>query len=94
MKAFNFRSAFKQANPWTCRKCLRQSQRATRTLHQYSTRSNRVPVPKKKGRILLAATTGTLGVTALAFSDDVKHSYKAVERTGRVVGTLFVCINE
>jgi len=51
-------------------------------------------VLKKRGRIVLAAATGTLGVTALVFTDDVKHSYKAVERTGRVVGTLFVCINE
>ena len=94
MKAFNFGSVFKQTNPWTCRQCLRQSQRTTRPLRQYSTRRDRVPAPKKTGRIILAATTGTLGITALAFSDDVKHSYKAVERTGRVVGTLFVCINE
>jgi aarF domain-containing kinase len=94
MKAFSLGSAFKQANPWICRQCLHQSQRTTRSLREYSTRGNRIPVPKKKGRIFLAATTGALGVTALAFTDDVKHSYRAVERTGRVVGTLFVCINE
>jgi len=94
MKAFSFGSAIKQANPWTCRQCLRQSQRTTRPLRQYSTKSRRVPLPKKKGRIFLATATGTLGVTALAFSEDLKHSYKAVERTGRVVGTLAVCIND
>ena len=94
MKAFSFGSAFKQANPWTCRQCLRQSQKTTRPLRQYSTRSKRIPVPKKKGRIFLATATGTLGVTAVAFSDDIKHSYRGVERTGRVVGTLAVCINE
>lgn len=94
MKAFSLRPAFKQANSWTCGRCLQQSQRAVRPLRQYSTRSNRIPIPKRKGRIVLAATTGALGVTALAFTDDVKHSYRAVERTGRVVGTLFVCINE
>jgi aarF domain-containing kinase len=65
-----------------------------RLLRQYSTRSRSIPIPKKRRRILLAATTGALGFTALAFGDDVKHTYKAIERTGRVVGTLAVCINE
>lgn len=31
---------------------------------------------------------------AIAFTDDIKHGYKAVERAGRVLGTLAVCINE
>ena len=45
--------------------------------------------------MLLAATGGALVTTAaVAFTDDVKHAYEAVERTGRVVGTLAVCINE
>jgi aarF domain-containing kinase len=92
MKAFTIGSAFKQASSWNCRQCLRQSQ--NRTLRQYSSRAGRIPNTKKRGRIVLAATTGTLGLTALTFSDDVKHSYRAMERTGRVVGTLFVCINE
>ena len=94
MRTLGFRSAFKQASPWTCTRCLHQSQLAAKTFRQYSTKSNRIPLPKKKGRILFAAATGALGVTGLAFTDDIKHSYKAVERTGRVVGTLFVCINE
>ncbi len=70
------------------------SQRGTRTSRQYSTRQNRIPTPKKRGRIVLAAATGALGVTGLAFTGDVKHAYEAVERTGRVVSTLAVCINE
>ena len=37
---------------------------------------------------------GAAGVGALTLTDDVKHTYKAIERTGRVVGTLAVCINE
>jgi aarF domain-containing kinase len=73
---------------------MQQAQRTAGPFRQHSTRSDRIPLPKKRGRVLLAATTGTLGFTALAFADDIKHSYKAVERTGRVVGTLFVCINE
>lgn len=94
MKPSSFGSAFKQTNPWTCRRCLQQSRRVAGPLRQYSTKSRSIPIPKKRGRILLAATTGTLGVTALAFGDDVKHTYKAVERTGRVLGTLAVCIND
>jgi aarF domain-containing kinase len=43
---------------------------------------------------VLAAAGGAAGVGALAFTDDVKHAYKAIERTGRVAGTLAVCINE
>ena len=94
MRTISIGSAFKQANLWTCRRCEQQSQRAPRPFHQYSSRYDRLPRPNKPRRVILAATTGTLGVAALAFSDDIKHSYKAVERTGRVVGTLFVCINE
>ncbi|KAL4878591.1 ABC1 family-domain-containing protein [Aspergillus karnatakaensis] len=37
---------------------------------------------------------GIIVVGAVAFSDDVKHYYRAAERTGRVVGTLAVCIND
>lgn len=44
--------------------------------------------------MLLAAGGGTLGAGAFAFSDDVKHGYAAVERTGRVMSTLAVCMNE
>ena len=37
---------------------------------------------------------GGLGVGAVAFSDELKHAYYAACRSGRVVGTLAVCINE
>ncbi|EFE31476.1 uncharacterized protein ARB_01624 [Trichophyton benhamiae CBS 112371] len=43
----------------------------------------------RKG-FLLAAATGTLGGTLLFFYDDVKHAYRAAERTGRVVAALLV----
>ena len=44
--------------------------------------------------LLAAAATGGLGATALAFGDDVRHAYEATERTGRVITTLAICINE
>lgn len=37
---------------------------------------------------------GLLGLGALAFSDKARHAYRAAERSGRVVSTLAVCINE
>lgn len=37
---------------------------------------------------------GVIAVGAVTFSDDARHIYRAAERSGRVVGTLAVCINE
>jgi len=85
------------SSSWTCRRCALQAQRGLRTVGQakgYATRLRRIPRPRRKGRILLAATGGALGVTTLAFTDEIRHSYEAVERTGRVVSTLALCINE
>jgi aarF domain-containing kinase len=94
-------------NTWTCRQCLSQARGtkpwngtgtgirrgfATKNQYNYANagRSRRSP----NRRVLLAAATVALGATAAAFTDDVKHAYNAVERTGRVVSTLAVCINE
>lgn len=44
--------------------------------------------------IKYAVIGGTLVVVAVVFSDQVQHFYRAAARTGRVVGTLAVCINE
>jgi aarF domain-containing kinase len=30
----------------------------------------------------------------LAVGDDIKNTYEAIERTGRVASTLVLCINE
>ena len=49
---------------------------------------------RSKRRLKYAAAGGTLAAATFAFSDDVKHAYSAVERTGRVVSALAVCINE
>lgn len=46
-------------------------------------------------KVLLATAGGTLGAgTILAFSDDIKHGYNAAQRTGRVMTTLALCMNE
>jgi aarF domain-containing kinase len=43
---------------------------------------------------LLAAGGGVATAGVLAFTDDIKHSYEAAERTGRVAAALGICINE
>lgn len=35
-----------------------------------------------------------LGLGAVTFSDQAEHAFQAAKRSGRVVGTLAVCINE
>jgi aarF domain-containing kinase len=49
---------------------------------------------KRTRAIQLAAAGGTVGVALFAFWDDIKHTYAAAERTGRVVTALAICINE
>lgn len=46
------------------------------------------------GAILLTATIGSGLVTAAVYPDDVKHAWKACERSGRVVAGLAACIND
>jgi aarF domain-containing kinase len=43
---------------------------------------------------MYAIITGIVGAAAVTLSDDARHLYRAAQRTGRVVGTLAVCINE
>jgi len=96
MKGFNFASLLSQSSPWTCRSCTRLSQWQTRFPQKplrYSTKSGKPPRPRRRRNLVLAAS-GAVGVVALTLTDDVKHAYKAFERTGRVMGTLAVCINE
>ncbi|KAJ5081520.1 hypothetical protein NUU61_009784 [Penicillium alfredii] len=49
--------------------------------------------PRRKA-VKYVVVGGALAVAAVAFSDQGKHAYRAAERSGRVVGTLAVCIND
>lgn len=96
MKGFNFATVLSRNTPWTCQNCTRQTTRRIPSPLQslrFSTKA-KVPKPKRRRNLVLAAAGGATGIGALAFTDDIRHSYQAVERTGRVVGTLAVCINE
>ncbi|KAG5931252.1 hypothetical protein E4U53_001872, partial [Claviceps sorghi] len=47
----------------------------------------------RKTFLLASAGAAGLATTALAFTDEIKNSYDSVERTGRVVAVLAICIN-
>jgi hypothetical protein len=86
--------------PWTCRSCLQQAARVQpSSILQRGIRTRAIPYkPKarKRKRVLLA-TTGIVGAAtagAVAVSDEAKHYATAVQRTGRVVTTLALCVNE
>lgn len=92
MKGFNIAFAARVGtSPWTCRQCRGPglAQRFYSNGRAYGNAR-----PPRRGRVLAAGMAGGLGVTALAFGDDVKHAYQAVERSSRVISTLAVCINE
>lgn len=44
--------------------------------------------------IKYAVVGGVIGLAAVNFSDTARHYYGAIERSGRVLGSLAVCINE
>lgn len=92
---------------WTCAKCRNQvarpglapfsiSRQLGTTSRTSSSKSNARPT-RRRAVILAAAGTGvatTILASVLAFTDDVKHTYGAAERTGRVASALAICINE
>ncbi|KAF2418789.1 ABC1 family protein [Tothia fuscella] len=88
--------------PWTCRTCIQRSTTAKTSFPNwkatYATQTirNAVKPKKKRRRVLLATAGGGTAVLAgvVAVSDDAKHIARAAQRTGRVVSTLFVCIND
>ncbi|KAF7719112.1 Uncharacterized protein PECH_001737 [Penicillium ucsense] len=55
-------------------------------------RTSQGPVQRKYLKYLVVL--GLLGTGGLLYSDDVKHVYNATRRSGRVLGTLAVCIND
>ncbi|KAI9054185.1 hypothetical protein LZ554_001356 [Drepanopeziza brunnea f. sp. 'monogermtubi'] len=85
---------------WTCRSCLPQTRpdigghvRGYATRNSGKTYGNGAR-PKRKGRVLAASAVGGVGASVLAFGDGAQHAYEAVERSGRVVSVLAVCIND
>ncbi|KAF2266699.1 ABC1 family protein [Lojkania enalia] len=81
--------------PWTCRACLRRQallpQRSS--FATKPTPEKTAPKNRRRRRIVL---TGGLGISAaiVSLNDDAKHAVTAVQRSSRVVSTLFICIND
>lgn len=50
--------------------------------------------PSQTKRIALLIVLGLAGIGAVFYSEELQHGYGAARRSGRVVGTLAVCINE
>jgi len=86
---------------WTCRRCA-SKQATQKSVRGYASKASngnygnsRSNGSRKNRRIVLAATaTGGIGASVLAFGDDLKHTYGAAERSGRVASTLFANVNE
>jgi aarF domain-containing kinase len=90
---------------WTCSTCRGQLVRTkpTRLIiarrfvsgRKSSSQGNGGAKTGPNAKLILFASTGAAaGTAALAFTDEIKNSYEAAERTGRVVAALAVCINE
>jgi aarF domain-containing kinase len=66
-----------------------------RLVHASARTGKQVPKKDRRKRVLLASVTGGgVVATAVAFNDEAKYVAGAAQRTGRVVSTLFICINE
>lgn len=93
---------------WTCGRCVQRATRKSWVQNAaYSTgkrggngygygygNGNGYQQNGRGNKVIMASAVGGVAATGLAFTDDIRHAYEAVERTGRVVSTLFVCINE
>ena len=81
--------------PWTCRACLKRTTR-TSSRFTYATQTSKQALRRKRrSKLLLASMTGTgIAATAVAFNDEARYVAQAAQRSGRVVTTLFICINE
>ncbi|KAJ5673953.1 hypothetical protein N7462_009392 [Penicillium macrosclerotiorum] len=64
----------------------------SQSIHETGRKISSKPLSRRAIKYLIVL--GALAVGALAFSDNVKHVYGAAKRSGRVVGTLAVCIND
>ena len=85
--------------PWTCKACLRRpvDLAFAPQRRNFAARSDVYPTAKKRGRRtkwVILASVAAVGTGLVFYTDAGRFAYGAAERTGRVVGTLAVCINE
>lgn len=96
MRGFKPVSAIFQTFPSTCCHCMRAFHFSNRRFAEDTAKTKDTLFLQKHRRTIIAtALGGTVSVGVLGtLSDDIKHGYVAARRTGRVLTTLTVCINE
>lgn len=87
-----------ERTPWTCARC-RSTQIRVEAHREYSRLRQAQPVrlvrdQRRVNKIFLAVATLGVGGGAYLLRDDIRHWYHAAARSGRVVSTLYVCIQE
>lgn len=87
---------FSTSTPLSASTGAMQAKSLRKQKKQSKSESKSTSKPSQSGRntIKYLVVAGVLGLGAVVFSDQLQHAYRAAERTGRVVGTLAVCINE
>lgn len=97
MRSFTLASATTRHFFGACPQGL-QRQRLTHSIQvaKFTTRARggRFSAVNRRNVLLIAVTGAFVIGTTLAFLDDIKHGYAAVQRSGRVAATLGLCINE
>jgi hypothetical protein len=86
--------------PWTCHSCLRRQIPQLR--NGFATKTNtsaKLPVNagksyKKRRRLLVVGGGFAIAGAAVTINDDAKHAYTAVQRSSRVLSTLFINVKE
>jgi aarF domain-containing kinase len=87
---------------WTCARCRSQVPKPTLPRVPVPRRygstgpslATSKPKPRRRAAVLLATAGAGAAAMLLSVGDDVKNTYGAMERSGRVASTLVLCINE
>ncbi|KAL9131044.1 MAG: hypothetical protein Q9217_000930 [Psora testacea] len=85
--------------PWICRTCVRRQQKAFSQAASYSTKCRKINIIKSSTRVIALVTAAGLGTGSIFYlSEDprekAQHAYVAAQRTGFVLVTLAICIND
>lgn len=63
-------------------------------LRRYASEASPARPKKRRTGLYILGGSVLAGTATVSVSDDAKHIVQAAQRSGRVVGTLFLCINE
>ncbi|KAJ4358019.1 uncharacterized protein N0V89_002598 [Didymosphaeria variabile] len=86
--------------PWTCHACLRRQ--VSQLRNGFATKTNASPRPtgnagknsKRRRRVLVVGGGLAVAGVVVTNNNDAKHAYTAVQRSSRVLSTLFVNVKD